>query len=161
MTIRIDGFMSNSFLHQLLSLLTVLVAEVSPDGRWVSFVWYRVHENMDVFVAPTDGSQSPIALTHTPEATLFVRWTNDSRAVVVAQDHSRDEHDRLFLVWLHEPLAMHPLTDDQHTYFVRGGSLDAGQFRHDDVLVQMSYQGSQLTYSQFAHLLVVSNARLR
>jgi dipeptidyl aminopeptidase/acylaminoacyl peptidase len=116
--------MSESFLQQLLSLPTVLYGDLSPDGRWVAFVWYRLHENMDVFFVPSDGSQPPAALTHTPEATRFLRWTNDSQAVVVAQDHSHDEHDRLCLVRLAEPLVMQPLTDDQHDYFVRGGSLN-------------------------------------
>src|SRR5213593_3587063 len=117
--------MSDLFLQQLLSVPTVLYAELSPDGKWAAFVWNHVHENMDVFVAPTDASHSPIALTHSPEATRLVRWCNNSRAVVVAQDHGHDEHDRLFLVRLNQPLVMHPLTDDQRSYFVRGGNLDA------------------------------------
>ncbi len=50
------------FLHQLLSLPKVFNAQISPDGKWVAFDWYRIHENMDVFVVPTDGSAaaSPI-----------------------------------------------------------------------------------------------------
>ncbi len=116
--------MSDSFLQQLLSLPTVLYGELSPDGRWVAFVWYRVHENLDVFAVPTDGSSAPIALTHTPESTRFVRWTFDSRALVVAEDHDRDEHDRLFRVCLERPGVMEPLSDDRPPYFIRGGSLD-------------------------------------
>ena len=46
----------DTFLHQLLNLPTVQYARLSPDRRWVAFVWYRRHENMDVFVVPTDGS---------------------------------------------------------------------------------------------------------
>jgi len=48
--------MTESFLQQLLSLPTVLYGDLSPDGRWVAFVWYRVHKNMDVFFVPSDGS---------------------------------------------------------------------------------------------------------
>ena len=87
-----------SFLGQLLSLPTVLLAQLSPDGKWVAFLWYRVHENVDVFIAPTDGSTPPVALTHTPEYTELVSWTSDSRAVILAEDHDGDERSRLFRV---------------------------------------------------------------
>ena len=112
-----------SFLHQLLHLPSVQYARLSPDRRWVAFVWYRVHENMDVFVVPTDGSSPPVALTHTPELTWFVGWTPDSGAVIVEEDHDSDEHVRLFRVDLDRPLEMQPLTEDRPPYFLRGGDL--------------------------------------
>ncbi len=111
------------FLHQLLSLPTVLYARLSPNGRWVAFVWYRIHENLDVFLAPTDGSAPPVALTHTPEATDLVSWTPDSRAVIVAEDHDGDERVRLFRLDVDRPGEMHPLTEDRPPYFLRGGDL--------------------------------------
>ncbi|MBI1800725.1 MAG: S9 family peptidase [Chloroflexi bacterium] len=117
--------MSTNFLSMLLHLPTVTAANLSPDGRWIAFVWYRVHENLDVFVVPADGSAPPLALTHTPEATVFVSWAPDSRSVVVAEDHDRDEQARLFRVWLDHPGAMEPLTEDRPPYYLRGGSLSA------------------------------------
>ncbi len=114
---------ADPFLRQLMTLPTVLHARLSPDGRRVAFVWYRVHENMDVFVAPTDGSAPPIALTHTPEATWLVGWTGDLQAVIVQEDHDSDEHVTLFRVDLARPLAMQPLTEDRPPYFIRGGGL--------------------------------------
>ena len=72
-------------LRQLLYLPEVLDARISPDGRWVAFEWYRIHENLDVFLVPTDGSSPPVPLTRTPEYTNLVSWTFDSRTVIVAQ----------------------------------------------------------------------------
>jgi dipeptidyl aminopeptidase/acylaminoacyl peptidase len=114
---------NDTFLQQLLNLPTVQYARLSPDRRWVAFVWYRIHENMDVFVAPTDGSAPPVALTHTPELTWFVSWTPDSGAVIVEEDHDSDERVRLFRVDLERPLEMQPLTEDRPAYFLRGGDL--------------------------------------
>jgi dipeptidyl aminopeptidase/acylaminoacyl peptidase len=114
----------DAFLHQLLSLPTVLYARMSPNGKWVAFVWYRIHENLDVFAMPTDGSTPPVALTHTTEATELVSWTSDSLAVVVAQDHDGDERVRLFRIDLARPGQMEPLTQDRPPFFIRGGSLD-------------------------------------
>lgn len=119
-----------SLLNQLLSLPTVLLARLSPDGAWVAYLWHRAHENIDVFVAPADGSAAPVALTHTPEYTELVSWTSDSQAVIVAEDHDGDERARLFRVDLNasadrslQPGPMIPLTEDHPPYFIRGGHL--------------------------------------
>jgi dipeptidyl aminopeptidase/acylaminoacyl peptidase len=113
----------DTFLHQLLTLPTVLYARLSPDKCWVAFTWYRIHENNDIFLVPSDGSQPPIPLTHTLEATELVSWTPDSRAVIVSEDHDGDEYARLFRVDISQPLVMHPLTEDRPPYFIRGGML--------------------------------------
>jgi dipeptidyl aminopeptidase/acylaminoacyl peptidase len=114
---------NETFLHQLMTLPTVLEARQSPDRRWVAFTWYRIHENIDVFLVPSDGSQPPIPLTHTPEATELVSWTPDSQAVIVAEDHDGDEFSCLFRVNIEQPEVMLPLTEDRPPYFIRGGML--------------------------------------
>jgi dipeptidyl aminopeptidase/acylaminoacyl peptidase len=114
---------NDTLLHQLMTLPTVLEARLSPDKRWVAFTWYRIHENIDIFLVPSDGSQSPVALTHTPEATELVSWTPDSKAVIVSEDHDGDEFNRLFRVDITRPLVMQPLTDDRPPYYIRGGML--------------------------------------
>jgi dipeptidyl aminopeptidase/acylaminoacyl peptidase len=114
---------TDTLLQQLLALPTVIAAIISPDGRWIAFVWYRIHPSRDVFVAPTDGSSAPIALTHTPEAAELVSWTADSRAVIVSEDHSGDERNRLFRIDLDRPGVMQALTEDRPSYFIRGGDL--------------------------------------
>jgi len=113
----------DTFLHQLMTLPTVLEGKISPDKRWVAFNWYRRHENIDVFLVPTDGSQPPIPLTHTPEFTELVSWTPDSQAVIVTEDHDGDEFARLFRVDIDQPLVMQPLMEDRPPYFIRGGML--------------------------------------
>ena len=113
----------DTFLHQLMTLPTVEEARLSPDKHWVAFTWYRRHENLDVFLVPSDGSQAPIALTHTPEATELVSWTLDSKAVIVSEDHDRDEFVRLFRVDIDQPLVMLPLTEDRPPFFIHGGML--------------------------------------
>ena len=114
---------TDTFLHQLMTLPTVTHALLSPDGRRVAFMWYRIHENFDVFVVPTDGSQPPVALTHTKEATNLISWTPDSQAVIVSEDHDGDEFASLFRVEIDKPLVMQPLTPDRPPYFLRGGKL--------------------------------------
>ena len=113
----------NAYLHQLLYLPQVWSAELSPDARWIAFEWYHRHENMDVFLAPADGSAPPIALTSTPELTTFCAWLPDSSAVIVSEDHDRDEHIRFFLVDLAQPGRMVSLTEDRPSYFMGGGAM--------------------------------------
>jgi dipeptidyl aminopeptidase/acylaminoacyl peptidase len=117
------------FLQQLLTLPEVEHVRLSPDGRWVAFVWYRRHENYDVFLAPCDASAPPLALTHTPEVTWLVNWTPDSQAVIVAEDHEGDERSRLFRVDIDRPGVMIPLTEGNPAYFIRGGSLHPDGYR--------------------------------
>jgi dipeptidyl aminopeptidase/acylaminoacyl peptidase len=114
---------NDNLLHQLLNMPTVANARLSPDGCWVAFVWYRRHENADVFVVPCDGSRPPITLTHTPEFTWLTSWIPDSSGVIVEEDHDSDEYVRLFRVNLDQPGEMHLLTEDRPSYFIRGGDL--------------------------------------
>jgi dipeptidyl aminopeptidase/acylaminoacyl peptidase len=111
------------YLHQLMTLPTVSRARLSPDKVWIAFTWYRVHENYDVFVVPADGSQAPIALTHTTQATDLLSWTPDSHAVIISEDHDGDELAALYRVEINKPLEMQPLTDLRPVYFIRGGML--------------------------------------
>ncbi|MBN1148969.1 MAG: S9 family peptidase [Anaerolineales bacterium] len=119
-----------SFLDQLLGLPTVIRALLSPDGRWVAFMWYHMHENIDVFLVPSDGSAPPVALCHTPEYTELVSWRPDSRAVILAEDRDGDERNHLFQVefWADPDGSLSigealPLTEKHPPYFLRGGQV--------------------------------------
>jgi dipeptidyl aminopeptidase/acylaminoacyl peptidase len=112
-----------NLLDALLSLPRVYNFMVSPDRRHVAFTWANVHENLDVFIAPTDTSSPPAFLTRTPEATILYDWASDSRSLIVGEDKGRDERIRLFRVTIEEPGVMSPLTEGDPPFFLRGGSL--------------------------------------
>lgn len=115
--------MTREFLDALLDLPHNLEARVSPDGRWVAWAWLGVAETVDVYAAPTDGSLPPMQLTASPHNALLASWTPDSRAVLVVQDRGGDERYRLFRVDLTHPGEMHPLTEANPNYVIRGGEL--------------------------------------
>ncbi len=110
-------------LDALLSLPGLWGAQVSPDGRWAAWAWYRTGPAADVYAAPTDASAPPARLTETPDDTLLVSWTPDSRAVIVEQDHDGNERAQLFRVDIARPGEMIPLTEPAPGYFLRGGQL--------------------------------------
>lgn len=100
-----------------------LYIRVSRDNNWIAWTWFGLREYADVYVAPTDGSAAPIALTFSSENSFLVSWTPDSRAVLIAQDHDGDERLRLYRVELDHPGELHLLTDDPPRYYLRGGEL--------------------------------------
>lgn len=111
------------FLDALLNIPGLVNPQVSPDGKWVAWTWVRVGPAADVFLAPTDGSRSPIRLTETPENTFVVSWTPDSQAIIVEEDKGGDERVRLFRVEIERPGVMIPLTEPSPNYYIRGGQL--------------------------------------
>ncbi|HEY4690592.1 MAG TPA: prolyl oligopeptidase family serine peptidase [Anaerolineae bacterium] len=111
------------YLEALLNLPGMLNPQVSPDGKWAAWTWRRTGPAADVFAAPTDGSAPPIRLTETPDDTLVVSWTPDSRAVIVEQDKDGNERVQLFRAAVTQPGVMIPLTEPDPNYFIRGGVL--------------------------------------
>ncbi len=111
------------YLEALLSLPGLAVPEISPDGKWAAWSWFRVGPAADVYVAPTDGSAPPLRLTDTPDDTIIVSWMPDSKSVLVEQDHDGNERVQLFRVDLSQPGIMVPLTEPSPNYFLRGGQL--------------------------------------
>ena len=114
---------AEEYLDALLSLPGMELPQVSRDGKWVAWTWFRTGPAADVFAVPTDGSTPPLRLTETPDDTLLVSWTPDSRSVVVEQDKDGNERAQLFRVDLDRPLEMIPLTEPGPKYFIRGGDL--------------------------------------
>jgi dienelactone hydrolase len=117
-------FTPDEYLDALLALPKLHGGTVAPNGRWVAWLWQGIGPTVDVYAAPTDGSTSPIRLTDTPENSWFVSWTPDSGAVIIAQDQSGDERFQLFQINLAQPNVLHPLTEPQPKYFIRGGQID-------------------------------------
>jgi dipeptidyl aminopeptidase/acylaminoacyl peptidase len=114
---------AHEYLDAMLSLPRLAAARVSPDGAWVAWTWFHTAPAAEVYVAPANGSAPPTRLTDTPDDTIMVSWTADSRAVIVAQDHDGDERSQLFRVDLAAPLAMVPLTEPAPHHYLRGGQL--------------------------------------
>lgn len=114
---------AQNYLDALLALPGMWGAGVSRDGRWVAWTWFRTAPAAEVYVAPTDGASPPVRLTDTPEDTMLVSWTPDSKSVIVQQDKDGNERAQLFRVDLDSPLVMHPLTEADPNYFIRGGNL--------------------------------------
>lgn len=114
---------SEEYLDALLALPGMWSPQVSRDGRWVAWTWFRTGPAADVFAAPTDGSAPPVRLTQTPHNTFLVSWAPDSRAVLVEQDKDGNERVQLFRVDLDRPLEMIPLTEPEPNHFIRGGDL--------------------------------------
>ncbi len=117
------NFTDDEYLEALLTLPALEGAEVSPDGRWVAWTWYRTGPAADVYAAPTDGSRPPFRLTDTPHDTFVASWTPDSQAVLVSQDRDGDERAQLFRIDLDRPGVMQSLTEPSPSFFLRGGQL--------------------------------------
>lgn len=113
----------NSFLEALLTVPAIYNYQISKNSRYVAYTWKNVHHNLDVFLVPTDGSRRPFALTETPEATFIVDFAPDSKSVIVGEDKSRNERVRLFEVKIEKPREMVPLTEEDPSFFLRGGAL--------------------------------------
>jgi dipeptidyl aminopeptidase/acylaminoacyl peptidase len=111
------------YLATLLSLPGIYDPQLSRDGKWVAWTWFRAGPAADVFVAPTDGSEPPMGLTRTDEDTFLVSWAPNNRAVIVEQDKGGNERAQLFQIDLDQPQRMIPLTEPIPDYFIRGGDL--------------------------------------
>ena len=114
---------TEEYLDGLLALPGMFRPMVSRDLKWVAWTWFRMGPAADVFAAPTDGSKFPIRLTETIENTYIVSWVPDSSAVIIAQDKGGNERYQLFQVDIDEPTVMHPLTEADPNFFIRGGEL--------------------------------------
>ncbi len=107
------------YLDALLQLPAMWGAKVSPDGKWVAWTWFRTAPTAEVYLAPTDGNQPPQRMTDTPENTIFVNWTPDSRALLVEQDTGGDERVQIFRIAIDTPLVMMPITEANPNYYLR------------------------------------------
>ncbi len=99
-------------------------ASVSPDLKWVIWVWANVGPNADVYIAPLDKTESPRKLTDFRQDTSIISWTEDSCFIVVNHDYDGDERFRLYKIDIGTGEAF-PLTEEHPSYFTRGGQITA------------------------------------
>jgi dipeptidyl aminopeptidase/acylaminoacyl peptidase len=117
---------SDQLLDAILSLPLIYGARVSPDGAWVAWAWFQAGPTAAVYLAPTDGASPPVKLSDSPEDTMLVSWSPDSRSVVVRHDHEGDERAQLFRIDIDRPGVMIPLTEPNPNHFTSGGALHPG-----------------------------------
>jgi dipeptidyl aminopeptidase/acylaminoacyl peptidase len=115
----------NKLVDDLLNLPGLATCDVSPDGKWVAWSWFRVGPSSNVFLAKTDGSTKPVQITDTPNDTFVTGWSRDSKSVLVEEDNDGDERTVIYKVDVDKPLHMVRLTDKDPAYFISGGHLSA------------------------------------
>jgi dipeptidyl aminopeptidase/acylaminoacyl peptidase len=120
----------NEFLEALITLPTLDELQISRDGQWAAWTWYRTGPAADVYAAPTDGSIPPVRLSETPHDTIVTSWTPlppgnkpVRRSVIVSQDRDGNERAQLFRIDLDRPGILQPLTEPSPSFFLRGGKL--------------------------------------
>ena len=93
-------------LQTLLAPATNLAPQLSPDGRWISFL-RPVEGALNFFVAPVDSIASARPLTTRTgrgiqafdvSGNVLYKWTPDSRRILFPQDKEGDERWNLHLV---------------------------------------------------------------
>lgn len=93
-------------LQLLLAPATNVAPQVSPDGRWISFL-RPVNGAMNLFVAPADSIGAARAVTTRTgrglqpfdvSGNVLYRWTPDSRRLLFPQDANGDEKWNLHVV---------------------------------------------------------------
>ncbi|MFN8668732.1 MAG: alpha/beta fold hydrolase [Gemmatimonadaceae bacterium] len=93
-------------LQLLLAPATNLAPQVSPDGRWISFL-RPVDGAMNLFVAPVDSIAAARAVTSRTgrglqpfdvSGNVLYRWTLDSRRLLFPQDNNGNEKWNLHVV---------------------------------------------------------------
>ena len=97
-------------------------AKVSPDLKWVVWVWANIGPHADVYIAPLDTTQPPRRLTDFHQNTSIISWTDDSQSIVVSHDYNGDERARLYRVDIYSG-DVRPLTEEHPSYFIRGGQI--------------------------------------
>jgi dipeptidyl aminopeptidase/acylaminoacyl peptidase len=93
-------------LQTLLAPATNLAPQVSPDGRWISFL-RPVEGALNFFVAPVDSIDRARAITtrrgrgiqgFDVSGNVLYKWTPDSRRILFPQDKDGDERWNLHVV---------------------------------------------------------------
>lgn len=116
--LNLDSLMT---LPQILTFGGLYPPLPSPDKRFLVLSILQIHSNLDVFLLSNGRDQELVALTDTPEFTFVTDISQDSKSVIVAEDKGRNERITLYQVYLDEPKIMHPLTEVEPNYFMRGG----------------------------------------
>jgi tricorn protease-like protein len=87
--------MQQNIIDSFLKTPRLYGSRVSPDLKWVVWVWANVGSSADVYISPIDKVESPRKLTNFNQDTSIISWTEDSRFIIVNHDYDGDERFRL------------------------------------------------------------------
>jgi dipeptidyl aminopeptidase/acylaminoacyl peptidase len=131
----------------------------SPDGKRIAFVWDQGGIG-NLYLANTDGSSSPVALTSFPDGHIFgAFWSHDGQAIYFPHDGDLWKVDvssgQPSAVWTTpaSESGITPSPDGARVAFVRGGTItgfgtQSGGTGGGDLIVRSLADGSE---TQVAH----------
>lgn len=111
------------FIDFLLKTPRLYCAKISPDRKWIAWVWTNIGPNADIYIASTDGTHKPRKISDFKQDTSICSWTSDSQSLIARHDYDGDERYRLYKINIFDFEKPIPLTEEHPNYFVRGGQL--------------------------------------
>lgn len=127
---KVNNFMTRQiksgrkeFVDSLLKTPGLYCIQISPDRKWVAWIWTNIGPNADIYLASTDGYYKPKRISDFKQDTSINSWTADSKSLIVQHDYDGDERFRLYKINLSDFENPIPLTEEHPNYFIRGGQL--------------------------------------
>jgi dipeptidyl aminopeptidase/acylaminoacyl peptidase len=118
----IDLSRHDVFLDRLLKVPQLYNARISPDGKFVAWIWAGLAETTQLWVTAADGQSVPRCLVADAWDCDRFRWAPDSASIVYARSQDGDEREGLHQVFLDGRPTV-ALTEDRPDYYIHGGSL--------------------------------------
>ena len=114
--------MQQNIIDSFLKTPRLYGSKVSPDLKWVVWLWANVGSSADVYISLIDKVEPPRKLTNFNQDTSIISWTEDSRFIIVNHDYDGDERFRLYKIDINSGEAF-PLTEEHPSCFIRGGQI--------------------------------------
>jgi dipeptidyl aminopeptidase/acylaminoacyl peptidase len=112
----------DAFLDRLLQVPQLYSARISPEGRFVAWIWAGLAETTQLWVTAADGKEAPRCLVGDEWDCDSFRWAPDSGSIVYARSQDGDERVGLHQVFLDGRPTI-ALTEDRPDYYIHGGQL--------------------------------------
>src|SRR5215831_16839198 len=111
----------DAFLDRLLAVPLIGAARLSPDGRWVAWIWSGLG-NRQLWLAPSDRTAAPRCLIADDWDCDTFHWAADGGSIVYGRSRDGDERVGLHQLFL-DGRPPRALTEDRPDYYIRGGQL--------------------------------------
>ena len=112
----------DAFLDRLLAVPLLGTARLSPDGRWVAWLWSGLADTRQLWLVPADASVSPRCIVGDDWDCDTFHWAPDSHSIVYGRSRDGDERVGLHQLFL-DGRPSRALTEDRPDYYIRGGQL--------------------------------------